>query len=133
MSIVSPGEVCATLRGATFCFTKKFDPALTLRMLVEHKVTFLPTFPIVLEQVGRLPEFEAADLSSLEVAWVGGARIPPETLDVWRRKGVLVKSTYGMTEVGGSSLRIWARISAWLEPECTRRPVNSSKRIAPSA
>ena len=46
------------------------------------------------------PDFEKTRLDSLKSVWVGGARVSPELLKVWRRRGVLIRQLYGMTELG---------------------------------
>jgi fatty-acyl-CoA synthase len=49
------------------------------------------------------PEFAAADLSSLELATIAGARCPAPTIEAWLAKGVPLRQAYGMTELGGIS------------------------------
>ena len=87
--------------GGTMVFLRKFDPAAALRLIVDHRVTFLPTFPQLWEQIALLPDFADADLSALHTAHVGGARVPPHILSKWREKGVMLRQIYGQTEVGG--------------------------------
>ena len=87
--------------GAAFYFLKKHDAALILKILVEEKITSLPTFPLVLDQLTREPGFEAADLSSITTAHAGGMRVPAALLAKWQAKGVMLRQMYGQTEVGG--------------------------------
>lgn len=85
--------------GGTLYFLRKFDPALTLRLLVEQRITFFPGYPFLFEQLSRLPDFAEADLSSLRRGHTGGNRIPEALLAKWRAKGVALRQMYGQTEV----------------------------------
>jgi len=51
--------------------------------------------------LSQTPEFEQADLSSLQTAIIGGAAVPVDLLRRWADKGVLLRQIYGMTEAGG--------------------------------
>jgi fatty-acyl-CoA synthase len=59
--------------------------------------------PLLFEQVSALPEFANADLSSLQLASVAGARVSTDNLRVWLDKGVVLRQSYGMTELHGLS------------------------------
>lgn len=87
--------------GGTTVFLRKFDAPLALQLMTKYRVSFLPTFPQLWEQIALLPEFADADLSALHTAHVGGARVPPQILSSWRSKGVMLRQIYGQTEVGG--------------------------------
>jgi fatty-acyl-CoA synthase len=87
--------------GGTLYFLRKFDPALTLRLLVEQRITFFPGYPFLFEQLSRLPGFDEADLSALRSGHTGGNRIPEALLAKWRAKGVALRQMYGQTEVCG--------------------------------
>ena len=87
--------------GGTLCFLRKYDPALILRLLVEQRITYLPGYPVLFEEVSRLPGFDEADLSSLRGGHTGGNRIPDDLLAKWRAKGVALRQMYGQTEVCG--------------------------------
>ena len=87
--------------GGTLYFLRNYDPALMLRILVEQKITFIPAYPFLFEELSRLPGFDEADLSSVRSGHTGGNRIPDELLATWRAKGVALRQMYGQTEVGG--------------------------------
>ena len=94
------GYLTATTNGGMLCFMPRFDPALALRMIVKWRVTNLPSFPLLLEQIAAQPEFDEADLSSIRTAITGGTRVPPEIVTRWRQKGVMLRPMYGLTEAG---------------------------------
>lgn len=94
------GYLFTTTNGGVFCFMRKFEAGLALRTLVEHRISCLTTFPLVLEQIAARDEFHEADLSQLSFAVTGGTRVPAEIVTIWRRKGVLLRQMYGLTEVG---------------------------------
>ncbi|MBN2973361.1 acyl--CoA ligase [Roseomonas aeriglobus] len=93
----------ATL-GATLYVTKKYRADETLATLRDARVTFFIGAPMIFDQIAKLPDFAAADLSALRFARCGGATLNPATAAAWRAKGVVVRGLYGMTEMGGGSL-----------------------------
>jgi bile acid-coenzyme A ligase len=62
-----------------------FDPAETLRLIDEHRVTWLLLVPTMMLRIWRLPEAVrlAADVSSLEVAFHLAALCPPWLKQAW--------------------------------------------------
>ncbi|NWG53007.1 MAG: AMP-binding protein [Hydrogenophilaceae bacterium] len=98
------GYFFVTTHGGMFCFLRRFEPNLALQTLVDRKVTWFANFPVILEQIRRLPAFETADLSSLKCASCGGARLSQEALAAYRNKGVLLRQMYGQTEVIGYAI-----------------------------
>ena len=90
-----------TSRGAKAVVMGDFDPKRALQLLVEHRVTHLNGVPVIFERIAAQPEFDQHDLSHLQVAMTGGARVSDELLAAFHRRGVALRHMYGMTEVGG--------------------------------
>ena len=90
-------------RGLSIFYERGFEPARTLRRLAQEKIQIMAGVPLLFEQMARLPEFAAADLSSLELVTIAGARAPVPLIRSWLDKGVLLRQAYGMTELGGIS------------------------------
>ena len=90
-------------RGLSIFYERGFEPARTLRRLAEAKIQIMAGVPVLFEQMAKLPDFAAADLSSLELVTVAGARAPVPVIRAWLDKGVLLRQAYGMTELGGIS------------------------------
>jgi fatty-acyl-CoA synthase len=90
-------------RGLSIFYERGFEPARTLRRLEEEKVQIMAGVPVLFEQMAKQPGFAAADLSSLELVTIAGARAPVPVIRAWLDKGVLLRQAYGMTELGGIS------------------------------
>jgi fatty-acyl-CoA synthase len=90
-------------RGLSIFYERGFEPARTLRRLAEAKVQIMAGVPVLFEQMAKLPDFAAADLSSLELVTIAGARASVPVIRAWLDKGVLLRQAYGMTELGGIS------------------------------
>lgn len=88
--------------GGTIVVLPSFDAEQTLRTLAEQRCTMLGGVPAIyralLGAYERLPEL---DVSSLEVATVGSAPVPPDLPDAFEAAfGVALKEGYGLTEGG---------------------------------
>jgi fatty-acyl-CoA synthase len=90
-------------RGLSIFYERGFEPARTLRRLEEEKIQVMAGVPVLFEQMAKQPAFAAADLSSLELVTIAGARAPVPVIRAWLDKGVLLRQAYGMTELGGIS------------------------------
>ncbi len=95
------GLLVTTVLGGTLIVEPDLNASRAVRLIEEHGVRTLFGVPVIFESLSRAPEFEAADLSSLQTAIVGGAAVPPDLLRRWAAKGVLLRQIYGMTESGG--------------------------------
>jgi len=74
-----------------------------LQRISEQRVEVVCGVPLLFEQMSALPEFTEADLSCIQLATVAGARVSPDNLKVWLDKGVVLRQSYGMTELHGLS------------------------------
>jgi fatty-acyl-CoA synthase len=90
-------------RGLSIFYERGFEPARTLRRLEEAKIQIMAGVPVLFEQMAALDGFADADLSSLELVTIAGARAPVPVIRAWLDKGVLLRQAYGMTELGGIS------------------------------
>lgn len=86
------------LKGGACVLVAAFDPAATLSLVEEHRVTFMFGVPTMFERVAREPGWEAADLSSLRILTCGGAPVPPSLIETYQRRGLTFLQGYGMTE-----------------------------------
>ena len=89
--------------GGTIYADDAFDPERALSWIVEEKVTVFMGAPVFFERVAASPNFAAADLSSICMTMVGGARVSKQLLDAYLTKGILLRQIYGQTEAGGNS------------------------------
>lgn len=88
--------------GATVYSQGKFTPEGALQLLRDFPIRTFLASTIFFERIAALPEFEAADLSSLAFAQISGARVNPDLLRRYREKGVVLRPAYGCTEAGGA-------------------------------
>jgi len=75
----------ALLMGHHLVLSPRFDPHEFLRLITEHRVTFLTTVPTIMQRV--LPVYhanpDAYDLSSIRRFWHVGAPCPPAVKQAW--------------------------------------------------
>jgi fatty-acyl-CoA synthase len=86
------------LRGGCAVVVRRFDPAETLRVIEEQRVTSFFAVPTMLDAMARQPDFRTRDLSALRTIGAAGAAVPLPTLRTWLDRGVTVQQCYGMTE-----------------------------------
>jgi fatty-acyl-CoA synthase len=86
------------LRGGCAVIVRRFDPAETLRVIEEQRVTSFFAVPTMLDAMSREPGFRTRDLSALRTIGAAGAPLPLPTLRTWLDRGVTMQQAYGMTE-----------------------------------
>jgi fatty-acyl-CoA synthase len=88
----------ALLRGGCAVVVRRFDPAETLAVIEEQRVTSFFAVPTMLDAMSREPGFRTRDLSALRTIGAAGAPLPLPTLRTWLDRGVTMQQSYGMTE-----------------------------------
>ena len=88
----------ALLRGGCAVIVRRFDPAETLAVIEEQRVTSFFAVPTMLDAMSREPGFRTRDLSALRTIGAAGAPLPLPTLRTWLDRGVTMQQSYGMTE-----------------------------------
>jgi fatty-acyl-CoA synthase len=88
----------ALLRGGSAVIVRRFDPAGTLQVIEEQRVTSFFAVPTMLDAMSRDPAFATRDLSALRTIGAAGAPLPLPTLRTWLDRGVTMQQSYGMTE-----------------------------------
>lgn len=86
------------LRGGSAVIVRRFDPAETLAVIEEQRVTSFFAVPTMLDAMARQPDFHTRDLSALRTIGAAGAPLPLPTLRTWLDRGVVMQQCYGMTE-----------------------------------
>lgn len=109
-----------SVRGGRLYLETGFDPVNALRRITEERIQVLMGVPVLYEQMAALVDFGEADLTSLELVTVGGARVAVPVLEAWLAKGVTIRQIYGMTELGGTSTSNQVR-DAIAKPEAVGR------------
>ena len=93
------------MAGSCLVIMDKFDPAATLAMIAQEKITGLGQIPAMYLLEFKDPSFGAADLSSIEGFLWAGAAAPKIMIDVLsaicQKTGAYLLTGYGSTEVAG--------------------------------
>lgn len=98
------GWVACLLRGAAVVPQPVFDEAETARLIVAHRVSFIPGPPAIYQSL--LLRQKGSDFSSLRVAVTGGAPVPEVLVERMRDELGMrnVVNGYGMTEHGAITM-----------------------------
>lgn len=86
--------------GAYTLIMRGFDADLILEMLELERATIWWAVPTMLKMMAESPAFAKARLNRLRYLVVGGESLPIPVIELWHRKGVLIRQGYGLTEVG---------------------------------
>lgn len=105
-------------QGCTIFMVPQFVAADTLKLIQDRKITCFAAVPVFFEAIAALPEFDAADLSSIRLATVGGARVSRALLERYKAKGVILRQIYGQTEVGGNATIMPAHLALEEPDKC---------------
>ena len=90
----------AVATGATLVSLPRFDLEMMLKVVQEHKVTWLPLVPPIVLALAKHPLIDKYDLSSVTRVMSGAAPLGAELADaVSKRLGCNVFQGYGMTEL----------------------------------
>lgn len=92
------------LKGGTCVLQEVGDPAVSVRLIAQHRVTILFDAVHALDALRRAPAFATADLSSLRICVTGGSYVPAELCDAYRRRGIALQPGYGLTEAAPVAL-----------------------------
>jgi acyl-CoA synthetase (AMP-forming)/AMP-acid ligase II len=90
----------ALIAGARIIMTEKYHTRWALEAIQEHRVNILALVPAMGTLIINHEEFPNYDLSSLEIALLGGAIVPFELLNEWRDAfpHLEIINAYGQTE-----------------------------------
>ena len=89
----------AMLTGSPLVLFYRFDAAEAVRLAQQHQATFTVSAVTAFIALLNSDAMKAADLSSLNKVYTGGAPTPPGVLAEWHeRTGVRIQPMYGLTE-----------------------------------
>jgi len=84
------------------CGEPHFDPAQSLALIEKEKVTHMAGAPTHYIDLSERPDADKYDLSSLEVAFLGGSDLAPEeNMRLCKKFGKYGIMSYGLSECGG--------------------------------
>ena len=87
----------ATYLGIKQVYPGKYVPAMLLKLLVSHKVTFSHCVPTILNMLLKAPEAAQLDLSNWTCI-IGGAALPKAIASEALKRGIDVFGGYGLSE-----------------------------------
>jgi fatty-acyl-CoA synthase len=107
----------------------EFDGQRALDLIIRERVTLFGAVPTFWQRIAAAPGFAEADISHIEHATVGGARVPLELLETYRKKGVVLRQLYGLTEGGGTTSAMPADEALQAPERCGRGGIFTRHRI----
>jgi len=84
--------------GGTVIVPHRFDPAKTLQLIEEHRVTIVMGVPTIYDFIRKSPNFPTTNLDSIRWFYCGGAPCPHELIQSYLERGVPFAQGFGMTE-----------------------------------
>ena len=84
--------------GGSVHFMERFNPQETLELLQTRRITRWGQIPTMFQMVVSLPEFDRADLASLQQVGWGGAPMTRTLVGRLRATGAQLGTVYGLTE-----------------------------------
>jgi acyl-CoA synthetase (AMP-forming)/AMP-acid ligase II len=94
------GIIATVLSGCTLYPMSSFDPEAALAMIETERITIVPGAPTIFHSLLESPSFPTTDTSSLRLANMGAASIPPRLIErmLTELSFELVIPAFGMTE-----------------------------------
>ncbi len=91
-------------KGGQIVLMPAFDPGQALKLIADYQVTTMFGVPAMFLFMSQVPEFEAADLSSLRYLICGGAPVPETLITRYGQRGIAFVQGYGLTETSPLAL-----------------------------
>ena len=91
-------------KGGQIVLMPAFDPGLALKLIAEYRVTTMFGVPAMFLFMSQVPEFAAADLSSVRFLICGGAPVPETLISRYGERGIAFVQGYGLTETAPLAL-----------------------------
>ncbi len=86
--------------GGTIVLHDRFDASEVWRVMERERCTVALGVPTIWKFLMEAPEFETADLGHVRWLISGGAPLPAFIIEAYRRRGIVLRQGFGMTEVG---------------------------------
>src|SRR5579875_3118906 len=90
--------------GGRIVLMQAFDPGQALKLIAEYRVTTMFGVPAMFLFMSQVPEFAAADLSSVRCLICGGAPVPETLIARYGERGIPFVQGYGLTETAPLAL-----------------------------
>jgi fatty-acyl-CoA synthase len=90
--------------GGTVVTIRAFDPAATLKLLAEYRVTTQFMVPAMWSALAGVADFDDHDVSAMQYVLCGGAPCPLPVIEFYQRRGWTFLEGFGMTESAPNAL-----------------------------
>jgi fatty-acyl-CoA synthase len=91
-------------KGGQIVLMPAFDPGQALKLIADYRVTTMFGVPAMFLFMSQVPEFAAADLSSVRLLICGGAPVPETLISRYGQRGIAFVQGYGLTETAPLAL-----------------------------
>lgn len=89
--------------GGRIILARDFDPEVSMRWILDEGCSVILGVPTLFQMWMDSPYFDEADFSHVHFFISGGSTCPPDLMEKWRkRKGIIFRQGYGLTEVGAN-------------------------------
>ncbi|MBC8508286.1 MAG: AMP-binding protein [Anaerolineales bacterium] len=89
--------------GGRIILARNFDPAKSMRWILEEGCTVILGVPTLFQMWIDSDYFDEANFDHVHFFISGGAPCPPKLMNAWRKKkGIIFRQGYGLTEVGAN-------------------------------
>jgi len=89
--------------GGRIILARDFDPVASMRWIIDEGCTVILGVPTLFQMWMDSDFFNEADFSHVHFFISGGAPCPPPLMNTWRKKkGIIFRQGYGLTEVGAN-------------------------------
>ena len=110
------------LAGGTVVLHAAFDAEEVWRVIADERCTVVLGVPTIWKMLVDSPEFETADLTHVRWLISGGAPLPRHLIDIFRKRGAVLRQGYGLTEVGVNCFAM-SNEEAWTKAGSIGRPL----------
>jgi fatty-acyl-CoA synthase len=88
--------------GGTVVIQRTFDPAKTLALLEEEKITLFFGVPAIFLALIQHPQFDAGAFKNVRLVMSGGAPLPVSLVKQYHEAGIVLQQGFGMSEAAPS-------------------------------
>jgi fatty-acyl-CoA synthase len=120
--------------GGRIVLARGFDPDASLRVIVEERCTVILGVPTLFQMWQAAAGWESADFRHVRFFISGGAPCPTPLIEAWRRrKGIVFRQGYGLTEVGPNCFSMTDAESVALTGSVGKPVFHSGMKLVDSA
>ena len=88
--------------GGTVVIQRTFDPAKTLALLEEERITLFFGVPAIFLALIQHPQFDASAFKNVRLVMSGGAPLPVSLVKQYHEAGIILQQGFGMSEAAPS-------------------------------